>query len=261
MTLFNIISSLFPKRIRIPDFSEIPDRPIGFGFKCSWLAIKTENTTEILEAFASMRISNKKTVNWKSAFQEISDYNKNLLFITPPVNKWSFVFGNSIDSWLQCPSNHMEIGTQRFFNFVKIFGKKIPTFFLFSSLRTINYTAWAMIDNGIIKRVFVCSEDELIYEQGTETQEEVEVLKYKKEQVIDSLKDWKRLEEYEQEKWKERWGKQWKEKWKESYKLPHEDDMLELASKWSINPLTLDDQRYEDNLGVGFLIKLPNKDL
>lgn len=68
MALFNIISSLFPKRIRIPDFSEIPDRPIGFGFKCSWLAIKTENTTEIIEAFASMGLSNKKNRQLEISF-------------------------------------------------------------------------------------------------------------------------------------------------------------------------------------------------
>jgi hypothetical protein len=55
----------------------------------------------------------------------------------------------------------------------KIFGKKITNLFLFYSLRTVNDKAWEMIDNSIVKQVFFCSEDELVFEQETENPGEV----------------------------------------------------------------------------------------
>ncbi len=63
-----------------------PDKPVNFGYKNSWLAVRASDSKGVIESLA---IDNLQLANWHTGF--VAAYNGQA-FVSPPVNGW--VFGN-----------------------------------------------------------------------------------------------------------------------------------------------------------------------
>jgi hypothetical protein len=74
------------------------DTPIGFSYKNNWFAIKTTNTNAVLELLKPKQLTK---ANWASGIElayshDFTDKKQYPVFITPPVNGWTFVVGNNL---------------------------------------------------------------------------------------------------------------------------------------------------------------------
>lgn len=68
----------------MPDIHTQPDRPLSFGFKTNWLAVKSNSSEAVLE---KLPLQNIRPANWQSSFQimEAADYQSSLqpVFVSP----------------------------------------------------------------------------------------------------------------------------------------------------------------------------------
>lgn len=78
--------------------SKIPDKPVSFGYKMYWYALRTEKTRDVIEAFD---LQNPRPINWKFGVQTTGSRkyryqrysgNKSAIFVSPPVCGWTLVF-------------------------------------------------------------------------------------------------------------------------------------------------------------------------
>jgi len=68
------------------------DNPIGFGYKCMWLAIKAENQQKVAELIG---IKDPKKSNWESG---IDNAYEGSIFITPSIDGWTLAVGLGLPS-------------------------------------------------------------------------------------------------------------------------------------------------------------------
>ena len=69
------------------DKSILEDKPVAFGYKCLWIAVKTINQQDVAKEIG---LSNVKKSNWGTG---ITKAYEGLVFITPPVGGWILVVG------------------------------------------------------------------------------------------------------------------------------------------------------------------------
>ncbi len=72
-----------PDPIRV----DTPDRPMSFGYKCMWIAVKGNDIAEIIKVF---RIDNIQPSNWTHGIQRAYDGG---IFISPQIDGWTFIIG------------------------------------------------------------------------------------------------------------------------------------------------------------------------
>jgi hypothetical protein len=63
------------------------DKPIDFGYKTVWIAVKTSDKQQIAKI---LNIKNTRPSNWKS---DINHAYENSIFITPQIGEWTLVVG------------------------------------------------------------------------------------------------------------------------------------------------------------------------
>lgn len=63
------------------------DKPIDFGYKTVWIAVKTSDKQQIAKI---LNIKNTRHSNWKS---DINHAYENSIFITPQIGEWTLVVG------------------------------------------------------------------------------------------------------------------------------------------------------------------------
>lgn len=207
----------------IPEVSVEPASPIPFGYKVMWLAIPTEDTLFVIEALG---LSHQRKANWESGLNAVhSDYSHSI-FVPPPVKGWTFVIGSAFGSF--SPDTE---ANESFIKFINELGRKIPTFYSFGNHRVSDYYSWIAVREGAIERAYASYEGEILYEVGDETIEEKQLkLKF----FNSSSKEAGKEGYYE----------------RKDLRFADEDDVIGIASLWSINPLTIDQSLQEKALGV-----------
>lgn len=63
------------------------DKPIDFGYKIVWIAVKTDNKSELLKILG---FKTSKLSNWKSGIENAYE---NSVFITPQIGEWTLAVG------------------------------------------------------------------------------------------------------------------------------------------------------------------------
>jgi len=83
---------LLPHRVRMDD---APDRPRAFGSEMSWLAVKTDDAGYLATVLG---LGDLSVANWNSGIGAIYDLKlaDTFVFISPPVEGWTFVAGVSL---------------------------------------------------------------------------------------------------------------------------------------------------------------------
>ncbi|UIN20149.1 hypothetical protein [Herbaspirillum frisingense] len=150
----NLLSKLFsrPAKNRIParepvrtvELEAQPDLPEDFGFKMNWFAIKTADVNAVLKV---LDFGPGSVANWRSGIRaayssRVMAYDKDLAFVTPPVNGWIIVAGSALPyPVMHTPDRHEGIGDA----FDVLFARLAASFSdvqFFGSYRGVGFVAW-----------------------------------------------------------------------------------------------------------------------
>lgn len=73
-------------------FDATPDTPKSFGYRMSWLAIKSTDTHAVAAALA---LTGLEAANWNTGIGAIydRDLSDSYVFVSPPVKGWTFIAG------------------------------------------------------------------------------------------------------------------------------------------------------------------------
>ena len=207
---------MFKKYFSKKEQEVLPDKPIGFGYKNKWLAIKSNNKEKVAEL---LELKNIKKSNWKDGIE--FGYKKGI-FITPEINGWILVLGIDISD--------LEIESTK--GLLKRVSKKFGECQIFLTHRIVEYHFWGLARDGKIERLYSYageSNENMIIE-GEPTEAE------RKYNFVNTFLEQANNDEY------------WK---RENIEFPDEDMVMEIAKKWSINPTRIED--YEGVEGIGLI--------
>lgn len=202
------------------------DLPCAFGYKMSWVAVKTRDTARLIE---TLELEDARTVNWSYGIGTVYSDRIGLkhVFVTPPVDGWSLIVGLSLPhpmgSAFEDHCSPFLIKLSREFGLVQYF----------VSLPELDYYGWVVLRDGQIKRGFACGPDGAVWNRGHVSADErsVGMAIFDIRIVGDPGDDG-------------------------DAPMPREEHVLELARRWSLDPTRLD-TRDDLEAGVGYLAMAP----
>ena len=210
-----------------------PDLPVNFGYKMAWFAIRTTDTGGIAEAF---RLSQAVPANWASGVGIVRrEADAALAFVAPPVEGWTLVV-TTLDIAAEDQDKAQKI-LALLSDLSRQFGEALH----FGTYRVVDYHAWFHARDGAVTRAFSwCPETEgIVVNIGATTEaERARGLGDLSRMTFDAL-----LEAGDQPD--------------PTARPPTEEDVVELAAVWSVDPLTLD-LRTDATPSVGVLGTLPH---
>ena len=207
-------------------FDVKPDRPYPFGYKMSWLAIRTRDTQRVL---AALGLDAVEPANWNTGLGAVYDAELGLsrMFVSPPVNGWTFVVGQSLPQPLSKTFTDkatpllLDLGTQ----FIEVQ--------YYFCAPDIDYLGWARVIDGRILRAFAIGDEGVLWNRGKPTKEEMGLgLKHSEKRGVRGRRG---------------------DAGAEIVLYPTEAHVMHLAGKWSIDPTRVDEATVEPAVGfVGY---------
>jgi hypothetical protein len=211
-------------------FSQAADAPSAFGCRMAWLAIRCDEPESVIDALA---LEGAAPCNWNSGIGAVYDdwLGASRVFVSPPVDGWTFVAGLSLPHPLgtgfvdKCTPMLVDLGGR--FDEIQYFFSYPP----------IDYYAWARVRDGRLVRAFAVSDEGIIWTKGRASKEERAL----------------GLKLFELRGVRERKG----DAGGELILHPTEDHVMRLASRWSIDPTALlQEQR---PVGLGYIALAPGR--
>lgn len=205
-----------------------PDLPLPFGQRIGWIAINSTNTRQVVRAVG---ISKKEHANWRSGLEIVHDpaIGAGKVFISPPLNGWTFVIGTAI------PFPAGSKSTDHCMPILSDLSEKFEDVQYYFADEELGFFGWARLRNGKIGRAFAWGDEGIIWNRGRATKEEralglrpLEPQTAKREERASAL---------------------------QRLVYPGEDHVHRLAGAWSINPMDI--KFLEAALGVGFIGTIP----
>jgi len=140
-----------------------PDKPVPFGCKIAWLAIRSESPREVADALGLVKIRDS---SWSDGLQAAG---RGDVFVSPPVHGWVLAVSTSL------PDAGDERSTDRCTPLLARLGKRFPDVQYFATHRVVEYHAWARVKNGAVDRQFAYlgERGEVSWNSGPQTPEEV----------------------------------------------------------------------------------------
>jgi hypothetical protein len=237
--------------------NQTPDKPQSFGYKVSWLGLKTSDPAAVLDA---LELGEATPTNWESGLAAVYDSERSdaCVFVSPPVGGWVF----AVSGWLPYPTveTHHDIG-EKFDALFSRLMKRFDDVQFFGSHRVVDFVAWAHAFNGKPMRVFawVGSAGAVLANIGEQTLEEAklglanltglspaeagdEIFKMAEQQdaEVDALvaTGFSRRDALT------------RVRQSSGHAFPDENDVVELAALWSIDPMELSEQDHPPSLGL-----------
>lgn len=209
-------------------FAQDPDRPCAFGRSMAWLAVRCDDPQQLLEA---LHLEEASACNWNSGIGAVYDdwLGASRVFVSPPVDGWVFAVGLALPHPLgggfvdRCTPMLVDLGghfaeAQYFFTYPPI-----------------DYYAWARVKDGRLVRAFAVSDEGVVWNKGRPSRDERSL----------------GLKLFELRGVRGRKG----DAGGELILHPTEDHVLRLASRWGVDPMTLDAVRAA--AGLGFIAVAP----
>jgi hypothetical protein len=204
-------------------FETTPDPPCPFGYKMAWLAVRTRDTRRLLEVLA---LGPTEPSGWNTGIGTVYDdtLGASHVFVTPPVNGWTFVVGLALPHPVgrtfvdKCTPLLLDLGAE----FVEV-----QYFFTYP---LIDFFAWARVLDGKLVRAFAIGDNGIVWNKGKPTKEERDL----------------GLKLFELRGVKGRKG----DAGGEMLLHPTEDHVMRLASRWSLDPTRLDEMHKVPGLGL-----------
>ena len=206
----------------LDNIADTPDTPIAFGYKMCWLAIRTSDTKDVIDA---LPIDDLQRANWQTGF--VAAYEGHT-FVSPRVDGWVFVLSQNL------PELGPETDPPHWPMLLDLLAARFDDVQYFATHRVVGFHAWARFLNGEEQRAFAYfgERGETLVNRGQQTKGEHELgYRYFDETSAEAESDsyWER----------------------EDLTFPSEVHVMEVAGKWSINPQTLQDKEYP--AGVGWI--------
>lgn len=209
------------------------DAPRPFGYKMSWLAVRTRDTARLV---AQLELRNVRRATWEAGVSAIYAERAGdvSIFITPPIGPWTFVAGLTLPHPLG-PA-FVDKCSPLLTKLSKEFGEA-QYFFTFPLL---DFYAWVRAKDGAILRAFATGDEGIIWNRGRLTPEE--------QQLNFRLFELRGVDD--------RHG----DMGGDLNLVPTEDQVLALARLWSIDPSHLGEDlvRSGETLGFGYLGHAPS---
>ncbi|MBM3495713.1 MAG: hypothetical protein FJX72_15520 [Armatimonadetes bacterium] len=196
-----------------------PDVPVPFGFKMSWLAVRSSDGLAIASALGFAQL---ERASWA---QGIEAAYAGGVFITPPINGWTLVAGESV-----APDVEQSDGgwRSRLIDLSRRFGEVQ----MFASHRVVELHAWARARSGVLERAYcyIGESGEVPYDDGERTNAERDLgFSFGDSDGADAN------------------GGSHGER---DDQFPDEDSVMALAAKWSVSPVELSEQSSPPGLGL-----------
>ena len=187
-----------------------PDLPQGFGYKCTWIAVRTNDLQKVAECLKLREVS---ACNWAAGISKAYD---DSVFISPALGDWIIAAGVNL------PAPESTDDVQEVKKMLAALSLVFGEAQLFSTHRVVEYHCWMRAVEGEVKRVYAFSGEagENIVIEGRATRIENQ---YK---LVDTLS-----EESDQDNYFDREDLTW----------PDEELVMEIAGDWSIDPTKLDE--------------------
>ncbi len=207
-----------------------PDGPCAFGCSMAWLAVRSEDAGEVIDALS---LGDAEACNWNSGIGAAYDVNLGAshVFVTPPVRGWTFVVGLSLPHPSgtgfvdKCTPMLVELGA------------RFPEVQYFFTYPPIDYYAWAKVSDGRLVRAFAVSDEGIVWNKGRPSKEERGL----------------GLKLFELRGVRGRRG----DAGGEMILHPTEDHVMRLANRWSVDPTTLFEA--DAPRGYGFIASAPSQ--
>ncbi|QGM46920.1 hypothetical protein [Methylocystis heyeri] len=233
-----------------------PDRPVAFGFKMMWFAIRDATPEAVLKALG---FADSKPANWATGLH-LAAGREHWVFISPPLDRWVFIAGGI---WMPHPARGSEWldGTGRKFD--ALIGRLLPHFSdvqFFGSYRVTGFVAWMRAIDGKVFRASAFNDSECWENVGAQTPEEAQLQfadlsALPLSEVNDALFSEEEAREERREALQQQGLSHAETRKLVPYATPDEIDLLRLAALWSLDPSSLEEEDHE--AGTGFLVRFP----
>jgi len=187
----------------------LPDKPRPFGYKTSWICVKCDSSEQVID---KLGLKNAARANWEVGISQTRDR----VFVSPPLD--GYVLAVGYDTFGFMPSVDKELET------LKAVAAKFDEVQCFSSYRVSDFYAWAKFVKGELVRGYgFAGGDGMVYLNEGELTPEEENLGFDSFIKRDE-DDW------------------------ESAEFPDEENVIEIADAWGIDPL-FEDNDYPEAFG------------
>ncbi len=207
-----------------------PDRPHPFGYKMTWLAIRTRDTQRVIDVLG---LAHVQPANWNTGLGSV--YNSTLgeshMFVSPPVNGWTFVVGNCLPQPLG--RTFTDKATPML---IDLGGAFIEIQYYFCAAE-VDFLGWARVIDGKLVRAFAVGDEGVLWNRGKPTKEEKAT----------------GLKLFELRGVRGRKG----DAGAEIVLYPTEEHIMHLAGKWSLDPTRID--KVVTEAGLGYVGLAPSK--
>jgi hypothetical protein len=122
-------------------FSNVPDAPQSFAYKCQWLAVKTEDTEAVVKA---LKLVDIQVANWATG---IEGAYAGYYFVSPPVEGWTFV----VNALMPDATDQLESGPLQTVTDLSVVFEEA---YYFGTHRVVEYHAWARARHGKLNRAY-----------------------------------------------------------------------------------------------------------
>jgi hypothetical protein len=253
-----------------PASARAPDAPSSFGYKTSWFAVRSRDPGAIARALG---LSEMVATNWTSGLAvatarpgSVPAEAEAAVFISPPVDGWVFVVGSSLpypDHKASRTESEAETD-RRFDHLFTALAARFPEVQFFGSYRVVGFSAWARARQARIERIFSFADGEVLANMGVQSIEE-QALKFPDltglsvEAARDALLAYgARRDRHEEQLLADGLDRRAADQaLREEGRapIPDEEDVLDLAGAWSVNPSLLEGRALAP--GTGFTARLP----
>jgi hypothetical protein len=201
-----------------------PDSAVSFGYKCIWIAVKTNDKDRVAEILG---VTNVMACNWKNGIHKAYE---NKVFISPTVGDWTLAIGWGLVDFN--PKSELD-ETAGFKRKLDALSKEVGEAQLFATHRITDYHSWAKSINGKTVRYysFIGERLENILIEGKPTPIESNL------NLANTFS-----EEAKDEKYFER----------ADIIFPDEELVMQVAEAWSVNPTTLEGRK-DISAGLGLV--------
>lgn len=209
-------------------FAVEPDTPAAFGYDMGWLAVRSRDTEAVVGA---LMLQDPERCNWNSGIGTVYDteLGENHVYISPPVNGWTFVVG------LPLPHPSSNAFVDKCTPLLVTLGGRFVEVQYFFSYPPIDMFAWARMVDGRLLRAFAAGDEGVIWNKGKTSREERAL----------------GLKLFELRGVKGRRG----DAGGEMILHPTEDHVMRLALRWSLDPTRLN--ATSANAGLGYIALAP----
>jgi hypothetical protein len=204
-------------------FDHEPDRPQPFGYRMSWLAVRTRDTGGVVEALG---LAEPESANWASGLGTVYDakFGAQRVFVSPPVNGWTLVASNALPH----PASRRFI--DKSMPLLMVLSERFVEVQYFASYPQLDFFAWARVIDGRLIRAFAINDEGMVWNRGRPTKEEKAM----------------GLKLFDVRGVKGRKG----DAGDEIVMYPTEQHMMQLALKWSLDPTRLTATQADPALGA-----------